>query len=57
MNIKNGGTAIKKLKAIDAALSFNPISWVCLTKNFKTSYNGSFSNPGKIIFFEFSIKN
>jgi hypothetical protein len=25
MNIKNGGIAIKKLNAIEAALSFNPI--------------------------------
>ena len=57
MKMKKGGMAIRKLNAMDAALSFNPISVVCRIKNFETSYKGSFSNPGKMIFFDRSTKN
>jgi hypothetical protein len=32
MKMNRGGTAIKKLNATEAALSFNPICCVCLKK-------------------------
>jgi hypothetical protein len=53
--MSSGGTAIKKLKEMDAALSFNPICCVCLRKNVTTSYNGILSNPGNKILFDLSM--
>ena len=53
--MSSGGTAIKKLKEIEAALSFKPICCVCFKKNVTTSYSGIFSNPGNRIFFDHSM--
>jgi hypothetical protein len=47
--MSRGGTAMRKLNDIDAALSFNPICCVCLRKKVTTSYKGIFSNPGNSI--------
>ena len=52
----SGGIAIRKLKEMAAALSFNPICWVCRKKNTATSYKGRPSKPGKKIFFDFLIR-
>ena len=49
INMKKGGIAMRKLNAIDDALSFKPISCVCLIKNRMTSYKGNPSKPGKMM--------
>ena len=52
-----GGIASNKLKAIDAALSFRLVFWICIKKNLTTSKRGMPLKPGRMICLLLRIRN
>jgi hypothetical protein len=53
-NIVAAGIAIRKLNETAAALSFKPTLFIWWMKNIVTSYNGTRSKPGRMIFLLFA---
>jgi hypothetical protein len=54
-NITPDGMAIRKLNEMEDARSLNPTFFTCSKKKTTTSYRGTLSNPGRIIFLLFEI--